>query len=265
MAGKEIGDHFGLLYASTSRIIKERGALMRHVEIQDLTPLSRVQVRRDAGFLEVLMVRCKMIRSLPYILVVLALLAPPMPNEGAAKSPCKGAELKIVASDDSTHFNGQAMVVMARGKTRLTIRLDTYTNKEVRYKLSFEPDSALTEEAVQGLFGEVIEKYDAFTLYQESSTRTEYRFAFAIVAKDRTRIDVYCEKEFVENCRIERSDKGVFYIRTIDEGARQQLEKYYGIHGAVKFGACLIRVFEGDCRYLFQAALPWPDAGAKYS
>jgi hypothetical protein len=206
-----------------------------------------------------------MVRRLPYILVVLALLAPPMPKEGATKSPCKGAELRIIANDDSTHFNGQATVVMARGKTRLTIRLETDTNKEVRYKLSFEPDCAITEEAVQGLFGDVIEKYDAFTLYQESSTRTDYRFAFAIVAKDRTRVDVYCQKEFVENCKIEKSDKGVFYVRTIDEAARQQLEKYYGIHGTVKFGACLIRVFEGDCRYYFQAALPWPDMSSKYS
>jgi hypothetical protein len=49
MAGKEIGDHFGLLDASTSRIIKERGALMWHVEIQDLTPLSGYFMRKNAS------------------------------------------------------------------------------------------------------------------------------------------------------------------------------------------------------------------------
>lgn len=211
------------------------------------------------------MVRRKMIRRLPFMLVVLALLAPPMPGVGATKRPCKGAELRIISNDDSAHVNGQAVEVMASGKTRLTIRLDAYTTKEVRYKLSFEPDSATTTEAVQGLVGEVFQKDDAFALYQDSSTKTEYRFAFALVTKDRIRVDVYCQKEFVEGSRLEKSDKGVFYVRALDEAARQQLEKYYGVHGAVTFGSCLIRVFEGDCLYYFHAALSWPDMTGKYS
>ncbi len=198
-----------------------------------------------------------MTRRLPYLLIVFAILALPLSREGATKRPCKGAELRMISDDDAFH-NGQALTVMTSGKRRLTIRLESFTDKEIRYRLSLEPDSTISEKPIEGRLGEVLLKDDAYTIFKEASTKTEFSFAFAIVAKDKTRVEVYCQREFVQHSRLEKGDKGVYYIRTISDATRQQL-RYYGTNAAVKFGECIIRVFEGDCLYRFHASLPWPD------